>query len=155
MNMKILISSCFLGSNVRYNGKTKKLHHQYISRWLAQGRLVSICPEVSGGLPVPRPPAELQKNGIIMTQKGENVTDAFALGAQHALEICIKNDIAFALLKESSPSCGSHNIYDGSFSKTKILGEGVTASLLKKHHIQVFSENEIEKLAMIIEAQDK
>jgi uncharacterized protein YbbK (DUF523 family) len=108
---------------------------------------------MSGGLSVPRAPAEIQKSGIIMTQTGENVSEAFQRGAQHALEVCLTHHINFALLKESSPSCGSQFIYDGSFSQKKIPGQGVTAALLKDHDIQVFCENDIEKLAMLIENQ--
>jgi uncharacterized protein YbbK (DUF523 family) len=150
MKQKIHVSSCFLGDNVRYNGKAKTLQHPYLTQWLKEGRLVKICPEMSGGLLVPRMPAEIQQHGLIMTQCGTDLTTAFEAGAQKALDLCIKHKLTFALLKESSPSCGSHLIYDGSFSQTKIPGQGVTAALLQKNNIRVFSENEIEQLAMLI-----
>jgi len=149
---KILISGCFLGQKVRYNGEVKPLIHQLIFDWKLQDRFVVICPEVSGGLPVPREAAEInKKNNKVLTSNNEDVTDAFNLGAQKALQLCLQYDLKYALLKESSPSCGSHHIYDGTFSNTKILGKGITTQLLEKHGIKVYSERNIEELAKIID----
>ncbi len=144
---KILVSACLLGENVRYDGKNQKLSHQYISLWKKQDRLLSICPEVVGGLPIPRSPAEINASqNTIINSEGNDVTEPFMRGAQQALALCKKHDIRFALLKESSPSCGSTTIYDGSFSGRKIAGEGITAALLKNNGVMVFSENNIEEL---------
>lgn len=144
---KILISACFLGKNVRYNAIIKPLIHPILSVWQAENRLLSVCPEVTGGLSTPRAPAEFNnKTKTIITNQGENVTEAFEKGAQIALKLCLTNKIKFALLKESSPSCGSHNIYDGSFTNTKITGEGITTQLLRQHGIKVYSELNIEDL---------
>lgn len=147
---KILISACFLGENVRYNGKIKTLFHPIIEQWKKQNRLIAVCPETVGGLATPRPPAEQQANGLIITTTAQNVTSAFHLGAQHALSLCKQHQIKYALLKESSPSCGSSFIYDGSFSNKKINGQGVTTKLLREHNIIVFSEHNIEQLASLI-----
>lgn len=144
---KILISACFLGDKVRYDGEANLLEHSLIKLWQQQGRLLSICPEVSGGLSIPRPPAEITKNGAIVTCNGNDVSREFLKGAQQALALCQTYKIKYALLKESSPSCGSTTIYDGSFSKTKIFGVGVTSNLLKQHGIKVFSEQMITELA--------
>jgi len=144
---KILISSCFLGANVRYNAKIKPLSHPLITLWQKQQRLVSICPETSGGLSTPRPAAEIQKKGLIITATGTNVSQAFQRGAQQALQLCLQHKIKFALLKESSPSCGSSVIYDGSFTNKKVAGQGLTTQLLRKYNIKIFSENTIEQLA--------
>ncbi len=145
---KILISACFLGEKVRYDGQTNTLLHKIILQWKNEDRLISICPEVVGGLAIPRDPAEIKQATEIqvITQQGDNVTDAFYRGANAALSLCLQNKICFALLKESSPSCGSSTIYDGSFSKIKMKGEGITTGLLRKHGIAVFSENNIESL---------
>lgn len=149
---KIFISACFMGENVRYDGGHQSLTHQAIIQWKEQNRLVSGCPECLGGLPVPRPPAEIQqKNQNIITITGKDVTDSFHSGALKALEICLKHNIKYALLKESSPSCGSTTIYNGLFSNTKIEGQGVTAQLLTKHGITVFSEKTIDVLITKIE----
>jgi len=149
---KILVSACFLGERVRYNGEVKTLINERIKGWKKQGRLVSVCPEVIAGLPVPRSPAEIDPSSKqIITLEGQDVTEQFTDGAEQALLLCQKYKIRFALLKESSPSCGSQSIYDGSFSQKKIAGEGVTTALLRQHGIQVFSEDSISELIRLIE----
>ncbi len=145
---KILISACFLGQLVRYDGKAKTLKNQLIALWQQQYRLISICPEVAGGLSVPREPAEIISNNFsIQTQQGIDVSNEFHSGAQQALMLCKKHKIRFALLKESSPSCGSQLIYDGSFSNQKIVGQGITTKLLRANGIKVYSEDNISVLA--------
>lgn len=149
---KILISRCFLGDNVRYNAKAISLHHPLITLWQQQNRFIAICPEVSGGLSVPREPAEQQPNSNkIITISSIDVSAQFHLGAKKAVALCQQHNIRFALLKESSPSCGSKLIYDGSFSNKKIAGQGVTSMLLTQQGIKVFSENTIEALAAILD----
>ena len=151
---KILISRCFLGERVRYNGKITSLSHRLITLWQQQQRFIAICPELSGGLSVPREPAEQQIiSGKVITVSGNNVTKQFNTGAQCALTLCQEHNIRFALLKESSPSCGSTTIYDGSFNHKKIAGQGVTTILLEQHGIKVFSEHTIEALANCLDAK--
>ncbi len=153
MHEKILVSGCFLGLHVRYDGGHQLLVNRFFKQWQAQGRIVSFCPEVAGGLPIPRKPAEInQKNNRVTTVDGEDVTDAFLSGAQQALGLCFQHNIRYALLKESSPSCGSHTVYDGSFTQRKIAGQGVTAQLLINNGIKVFSENTIMSLADVLNA---
>ncbi len=148
---KILISSCFLGHKVRYDGQSKRLTHPLLEKWLRQDRLLGICPEILGGLPVPRPAAEIEiKTHKVLTKAGGNVTEQFESGAQQTLLLCKQHGIRFALLKESSPSCGSSLIYDGSFSNKKIDGQGICSQLLIKNGIKVFSENSIELLADLL-----
>lgn len=152
---KILVSACFLGERVRYNGKVQRLTSELLQKWREQGRLVSICPEVISGLSVPRPPAEINpKTNKVITKEYVDVTQEFNYGAQQALLLCQQHNIEFALLKESSPSCGSNTIYDGSFSQKKIAGEGITVKLLRQHGIKVFSENTIGALAEQIKSSD-
>ena len=113
---KILVSACLLGNPVRYDGRSKTLHNSDLDALLAQDRIISFCPEVAGGLPVPRAAAEIQAgdgNDVITgqarvsTADGADVTDFFLAGAQQALALCRKHDITVAVLTESSPSCGS------------------------------------------------
>lgn len=145
---KILISSCFLGERVRYNGVVKPLESKLLEQWRKQGRLIAICPEVISGLPVPRSPAEIDQNTKqVITIESIDVTEKFDKGARIALRLCQQHNIQLALLKESSPSCGSNTIYDGMFRQQKIIGEGVTTQLLRKHGIKVFCENSITELA--------
>ncbi len=149
---RILISRCFLGDKVRYNGEQKHLEQPLIALWQKQNRFVTICPEVAGGLPVPREPAELNPtNGKVFTQTGINVTKQFNDGAQQSLALCKKHHIRFALLKESSPSCGSTFIYDGSFANKKITGQGVTSRLLTQAGIKVFSEHNLAALDKLLD----
>jgi uncharacterized protein YbbK (DUF523 family) len=153
---KILISACLLGHAVRYDGKGKPLSHSAIERWKDEGRLVTICPEMAGGMPVPRPPAEIENgaSGLdvlegsarVLEITGGDVTAQFIAGAQKALAFAKDNDCAYALLIDGSPSCGSVAIYDGSFSGRKQSGHGVTAALLKEAGIVVFSPAEIDAL---------
>jgi len=165
---KILISACFLGEKVRYDGNANTLTNEIIQQWKNENRLISICPEVSGGLAIPRVAAEIQAKIIniqtspptiilsekstlankkqVLTKEGENVTNAFYRGARNALELCLKYKIRFALLKEFSPSCGSTGIYDGSFTKIKVAGEGITAELLRANNIAVYSEKNLASL---------
>lgn len=146
---KILVSACLLGQPVRYDGQGKGLSDPRLARWQAQGRLVSVCPELAGGLPVPRAPAERQEARVVTVQ-GEDVTAAFACGAQAALQLCQAQGIRLALLKEGSPSCGSQQIYDGTFAGQRVAGEGVTAALLRAHGIQVYAETQLVELALAL-----
>ncbi|MEW6989702.1 DUF523 domain-containing protein [Colwelliaceae bacterium 6441] len=149
---KILISACFLGEKVRYDGNSQRLTSSLIHMWQQQGRLVSLCPEVFGGLAIPRQPAEIQQeSGQVLTCTDQDVTQQFFKGANQALALCQKFDIRYALMKESSPSCGSTSIYDGTFTQTKISGEGITSALLRKNGIQVFSEKQINALAKMLD----
>jgi len=140
---KLLISACLLGQNCRYDGGNTYL--QSIEKLKAKYELFPVCPERQGGLSIPRRPSERRGEKVFMNN-GEDVTNAFSVGAVIALNIAQKNHITKALLKEKSPSCGSKQIYDGTFSRTLIPGLGVTAELLKKNGIQVYNENEIEEL---------
>lgn len=152
---KILISRCFLGHNVRYNNIVTTLKHPLLALWQQQNRFISICPEVSGGLTVPREPAEIKLHSDkVITTSGIDVTEQFQLGAKQALLLCQQHSIRFALLKESSPSCGSTLIYDGSFTNNKIEGKGLTSRLLTQHNIKVFSENQLERLEGLLDKNE-
>lgn len=142
---KILVSSCLLGTPVRYDGTGVQLLHPQIMTWQQQKLIVPFCPEVAGGLPTPRDPAEISNDKVI-TNIGDDVTAEFKLGARKALQLCQQHNIRFALLKESSPSCGRNTIYDGSHSGTKVKGMGLTAALLTQHAIEVYSESQLAQL---------
>ena len=147
---KVLISSCLLGEKVRYDGQTKKIDSRLLTTWQAQGRLVALCPEIEGGLSVPRAAAEIQGDRVVNTA-GNDVTQAFELGAYKALDLCKKHHIRIAILKEGSPSCGSSKINDGTFRSIKIAGQGVTAQLLIKHGINVFNEHQLRDVQRLME----
>ena len=140
---RILISACLVGDNVKYDGGNNK--NPLIEKLLEKYELVPFCPEVEGGLPTPRHPSE-QRGEQVVNDIDEDVTDEFNRGADLALNICLYLQIKIAILKERSPSCGVHSIYDGTFSHKVIPGSGVTAALLKRKGITVYSEDEIPKL---------
>ena len=140
---KILISACLVGDNVKYNGGNNL--SPKIDALLEKYELIPFCPEVEGGLSIPRTPAE-RKDGRVITQDGEDVSDAYMRGAELAFNICLYLKIKKVILREKSPSCGSKIIYDGTFSHKEIPGMGVTAEYLKEKGIEVYSEDDIDSL---------
>jgi len=146
----ILVSACLLGLRCCYNGCNNtnqaviKLREKYV--------LIPVCPEQLGGLQTPRPPSFFIEGDGSQTLKGidnlknnknENVSSNFRMGAEDALKICRLLDIRTAILKERSPSCGTHHIY----LKEKLTkGMGVTAKILKSNDIRVMSENDTRRL---------
>lgn len=137
--MKILISRCLLGCPCRYDGKDNLIDD--IKEKLKDHVLVDICPEVDGGMTIPRPPSEIS-NSRVVNIKGEDVTTYFEKGAEIALKKAQDNEIKIAILKSKSPSCGHGKIYDGTFSKKLIRGNGICADLLEKNGIKIFNEEE-------------
>lgn len=109
----------------------------------ADHRLVPICPETAGGLPTPRPAAELQPDGRVVTQAGDDVTAAHERGAAAAVTVAAAAGAVRAVLKARSPSCGCHAVYDGSFSRTLTAGEGLTARALREAGVAVESEEDL------------
>jgi uncharacterized protein YbbK (DUF523 family) len=137
---KILVSACLLGINCKYDETSNK--NEKILKLAKDFILVPVCPEILGGLPIPREPAE-QRGKRVITKSGKDVTKYFERGAKEVLKICKILKIKKAILKQKSPSCGCGKIYDGTFSGKLIRGDGVTARLLKENKIQVFSEEKI------------
>lgn len=150
---RILVSSCLLGLPVRYDGRAKANGSALLARWRAEGRLVSFCPELAGGLGVPRPAAE-RVHDRVLTRDGTDVTDSFRRGAELALHAAVAAGAAYALLKEGSPSCGTHRIADGTFTRTQIPGTGLTTELIRAHGIRVFNEDEIHDLDALLRKAD-
>lgn len=144
MKENLLVSSCFAGNKTKYNGKDNKL--DVISKLSEKYNLIYVCPEVAGGLSIPRNPSEI-KDSLVFSNQGLDVTKEYFKGANVALYLVKKYNITKALFKESSPSCGSNLIYDGTFTGKKIAGMGVTTKLLKENGVSVYSEeNAIELL---------
>lgn len=148
----VLVSSCLLGKPVRYDGRAVPNDDAVLARWLNEGRVVPVCPEVAGGMPIPRPPAEIEPGASaatvlagrarVVAVTGENVTQPFVQGAQEALAVAQSRAIRVAVLKEGSPSCGSGYVYDGHFAGQRQPGVGVTAELLSRAGVRVFSEKQ-------------
>jgi uncharacterized protein YbbK (DUF523 family) len=161
---KILVSACLLGRPVRYNGSAKPLAHPALERWQSEGRLVAICPELTAGFSVPRPPAEiaqgksgedvLAETAGVIEHGDTDVTDLYLAGARAALDMAHAQNCRFALLIDGSPSCGSRFIHNGDFDGAIHAGAGVTAALLRANGITVFADSEIEGLEQAIDAAD-
>ena len=135
----LLISACLLGAQCRYDGQSKPVLEMVALS--EQFDLVPLCPEQLGGLPTPRTPAERIGDRVI-TKDGRDVTAEYRRGAECALETAQREGVLAAVLKERSPSCGSGEIYDGTFTGALTAGDGVTAELLKANGITVYGESE-------------
>lgn len=141
----LLISACLLGVDCKYNGGNNRLPEDIIEGLRARYELVSVCPELEGGLSAPRRPCE-RLDGRVINTAGEDLTVPFASGAERAAALALEKGCALALLKENSPSCGSGTIYDGSFSHTVISGDGVTAERLRAMGLRLYGESRVEEL---------
>lgn len=154
---KILVSACLVGEPVRYDGRDKLCSDGIFLRWVREGRVVPFCPEIAGGLPVPRLPSEvaggaggaavLAGAAQVVDNQGRDVSSHFVAGARASLAAARAKGIRVAVLKEGSPSCGSGWSYDGTFSSARVPLPGVTTALLQRESIRVFSE------AQLVEAQ--
>ena len=152
--MKYLISACLANQPVRYDGRGYQF--EKIINLIKNQNIILACPEILGGLATPRAPAEIiggsaldVLNGYaqVVDNLGQNVSQAFIQGAYATLKLAQLHQIDIVVLKENSPSCGSHFIYDGSFSGQKIAAMGITTALLKKYGFTVISEQEfLQKL---------
>ena len=141
--MKILISACLLGCRCRYDGGSKP--HPAATALAERHELVPVCPEQLGGLSTPRPPAERVGERVV-NREGCDVTEQYCRGAEEAVKLCRLMECRAAVLKERSPSCGSGEIYDGTFTGTLTAGDGVTAAALKAAGIPVYGESTAEEL---------
>lgn len=154
---RILISACLMGQNVRYDGGAKTFCHERLSQWQADGRLVVFCPELAGGMSVPRPPAEIEPGftgedvlagrARVIDRQGQDVTAPFVAGARRAVEQARREGCAYALLTDASPSCGSSVLYSGRHDGARRAGFGVTTAALRAAGILVFEPSEIQDLA--------
>ena len=140
---KIIISSCLLGNNCKYNGKNNYI--EKIELLKDKYEIIPICPEVMGGLSIPRIPSEIN-NGMVIDKCGNDVSEYFDNGANKVIDIVKNNNIKIAILKDGSPSCGSSNIYDGTFKGNKITGMGITAKRLYDLGIKIYNENNFGEL---------
>ncbi len=140
---KLIISACLLGTPCRYDNRSKP--NKEVIALASRYELIPVCPEVLGGLPTPRIPAEICKNRVIRAD-GVDITKEYEKGAKIALEIAKKNNCKIAILKEKSPSCGYGFIYDGTHTKTLTKGNGITAKLFEENGIIIINERELYKL---------
>ena len=149
--MRILVSACLLGCNCRYDGSHRAC--EAVAELRETHQLIPVCGEIFGGLPTPRTPAE-RVGGRVLTENGRDVTQEYHRGAEEVLALARRLDCKAALLKERSPSCGTGEIYDGSFTRTLTAGDGVTAELLRASGIAVFGESRLADLAEYLNREE-
>lgn len=139
MKEKVLVSSCLVGTNCKYDGGNNK--NEKLINYLKNKEVFLVCPEQLGGLSTPRVPAERIKEKVV-TKDNKDVTENYKKGAEEVLKLAKKFQVKKAILKSRSPSCGKDKIYDGSFSHNLIDRHGVCAELLIKNGIEVISSDE-------------
>ena len=138
--MKIAVSACLLGENCKYNGGNN--YSEKVMGFIKGHEATGICPELLGGLTVPRKPAEIV-DGIVRTKDGASVDKEFRSGAETAMKIIEENDIELVILQSRSPSCGTKTIYDGTFSGNLVPGQGVFAQMLIKRNYKIIDVSDL------------
>ena len=138
--MKIIVSACLIGDNCKYNGGNN--YNEKVIDFLKGHEVIAVCPEVMGGLSVPRIPSEIV-NGVVTSKNGCVVDRQFREGAKKAMEIALNKKADCAILQSRSPSCGVNQVYDGTFSGNKINGMGVFAELLKNNNIKTIDVEDL------------
>ena len=152
---KILVSECLYGGRiVRYDARDASARNPIFLKWKEEGRLIPICPEVFGGLPTPRPDSQ-RVGDRVKTRAGKDVTAEYTKGAEEALRLAKEHEIAFAIMKQDSPSCGSKFIYDGTFTDTKKEGQGLAVEYLRNAGYQVFAEEDIAEAAEFLKTLEQ
>ena len=138
--MKVAVSRCLLGENCKYSGGNN--YDEALCGWLRGHEVIPVCPEVSGGLPIPREPCE--------TAGGISCDAQYRHGAKVELEKLKSAGAQLAVLQARSPSCGCRHIYDGSFSGRLIRGSGIFAQLLHAEGITAVDTEERDKLENVL-----
>lgn len=155
--MKILMSPCLIGIRTRWDESFDEIEE--LINLVKSGQAVFLCPEQIGGMTTPREPAEIEigktakdvlwGEAKVLTKTGKDVTEQFVVGARRILKFCQEMGVEIAILKSDSPSCGSKQTYDGSFTGTKIPGKGITGALLEQNGIKVYNEKNFQTIGGI------
>ena len=138
------MSACLLGEPCRYDGKAQPC--EAAKALAGRYELVPVCPEQLGGLPTPRTPSEILRDGRVVDCMGHDRTDAFLDGARAVLAIAQERGCDRAVLKSRSPSCGVHEVYDGSFEGVVVPGRGIAADMLAKAGIEIADEHDVQRM---------
>ncbi|MDD9371524.1 MAG: DUF523 domain-containing protein [Acidimicrobiales bacterium] len=149
----LIVSACLLGVACNHVGRSSP--SSAVVRLGRDRRLIPVCPETAGGLPTPRPAAEIAPSGRVMTAAGDDVTDAYERGSAQAVRLAQAAGAGGAVLKARSPSCGCHEVYDGTFSRTRVPGEGVTARALRAAGVPAWSDEDVEAGADLRRGSDE
>ena len=147
--LQILVSACLAGENCKWDGGNNRNEAvlEFMKKMEGKAQFHLVCPEQAGGLPTPKPASEIQSGDeTVMNTEGRNVTAELLLAADFALREAKKYGCTLAILKDRSPSCGTKEVYDGTFTHTKRAGMGKTANLLFGYGIRVVGESELPSL---------
>ena len=136
----LVISACLLGENCKYNGGNNR--NERVIRYAEGCRVIPVCPEVAGGLPCPRKPVEW-RDGRVITADGDDCTEAFRLGVERTMAQLAGEKVDLAILQSRSPSCGVRQIYDGTFTGTRVEGMGLLARTLREHGIPLMDAEDV------------
>ncbi len=163
--LKVLVSACLMGERVRYDGSSRPVSHSILDQWQTDGRVVAECPEMLGGLLVPRPAAEIEtgfdgqdiyhEQGKVITKQGHNVSQYFVRGARRVVDRVNDQNIKIAVMKANSPSCGNDQIYNGQFERITRPGQGVTAAALIEAGVKVFNEYQLDEAAAYLQQLER
>ena len=139
MKIEYVVSACLAGCKCRYDGKDNLCPK--VKQLVDEGRAVTVCPEVMGGMTTPRIPSE-RKDGKVINSNGDDNTAYFVRGVEKSIEVVKEHNIKKAILKAKSPSCGNKYIYDGTFSKTLVEGKGMLAEKLTELGLEIYDEGD-------------
>ena len=140
MSKKIVVSACLMGRNCKYNGGNN--YNEKLVAMLKDKEIIEVCPEVAAGMPIPRPAVEIL-NGRVVRQDGSDWDDVYRKGVEVVLNQLKHEDIDYAVLQSRSPTCGVKQIYDGTFSKKRIDGQGILAKALAERGIKLVDIEDI------------
>lgn len=138
--MIIMVSACLMGQNVKYSGGNNE--NAAVLSLEKEHTLIPFCPEVMGGLPIPRSPSEVQGARVVQ-KNGNDVTAEYEKGAELSLKLAERIHPDLIILQPRSPSCGVHTRYDGTFSGKLIPGMGKAAALLTDHGYRVIDAEDL------------
>ena len=141
--MRIIVSACLLGENCKYNGGNNR--NERVLRYVEGHEVITVCPEMLGGLPCPRKPVEWVGERVL-TKDGDDCTENFRRGVQKAMDIIGDKHIDLAILQSRSPTCGVKQIYDGTFSGVRVDGMGALARVLHERGIPLMDAEDVPAL---------
>lgn len=142
--MRILVSACLLGQNCKYNGGNN--YSEKVAKFVKGHEVIPVCPEVEGGLSVPRIPCEIV-NGVVTASDGTSRDAEFRNGAEKCLKKAISERVDLAILQPRSPSCGKGMVYDGTFSGKLTEGNGVFTDMLEEHGFKVICADMLDTVS--------
>ncbi len=140
MSKKVVVSACLMGRNCKYNGGNN--YNEKLVAMLKEKEIIEVCPEVAAGMPIPRPAVEIL-NGRVIREDGSDWDDVYRKGVEVVLNQLKHEDIDYAVLQSRSPTCGVKQIYDGTFSKKRIDGQGILAKALAERGIKLVDIEDI------------